>query len=698
MYVPCRLLFRVGLSLLMLAGFGRASLGQPDTGTGAPPPVTKKSAAGPANPDGAAPNPAPVRGESLAKLRLQFSDPSTAEQVIPSVFTNTPVAKSDMSLTVEEQKQLLREALRHSSLKVRRQAAIELQRREWLEDVVAEALLGLLGDQDHTKAIVVVTGLEHVAMADPPDEYVRALLYTAQIAETDYLLKNASEAQLQRIGARAVPLLLEFVLNENANPEQRRTAAKLLGKLAGTIRPQTRQSGMAMDAPATTGTSGSFQTTPEVVSARIGHESPKATSENVPLVRETPDGYQKLVRVYFGTNRAIVSPQERSNYQIWLCPLLGLGVAIWAVTTFFGKSRQTFRGIFFLLVSGVLFWQGVSAYALSVELSRGLVFGNGRDPDSRQIHHGWCEVSLPAGRKPGKLPMTIPGLENADEHVILKQTRRLERESFYADLRARLAGIKPGSKDCFVFVHGYQVDFRDAACRTAQLHLDLEFPGVPLFFSWPSRAALSGYVVDANEVGNSAGLLKQFLQDVVKESHAERVHIIAHSKGGEIVSRALNELDPNQRLFHQVILAAPDIDADVFNRDIVPKLSKVALRATLYCSKKDLALQMSKAVNGYRRAGDGYGEPLVSPPLDTVDASEIDTSLLGHSYYGDCGGVIRDIRELLLHNTTPEIRGLPTRKNQRGEAYWYLRRDDQSPTSAPAPEVMPKPPDPADGR
>jgi len=63
-------------------------------------------------------------------------------------------------------------------------------------------------------------------------------------------------------------------------------------------------------------------------------------------------------------------------------------------------------------------------------------------------------------------------------------------------------------------------------------------------------------------------------------------------------------------LFGQLILAAPDIHRDVFERDIAPAIVKTAQRTTLYASSQDVALRFSATVRSYARAGQSL-QPLI---------------------------------------------------------------------------------------
>ena len=200
-------------------------------------------------------------------------------------------------------------------------------------------------------------------------------------------------------------------------------------------------------------------------------------------------------------------------------------------------------------------------------------------------------------------------------------------------------------------MHGYNVTFEDAARCTAQIAYDLKFDGAPIFFSWPSQGEILQYAVDETNVTWTAPHLMQFLTDVAEQSGAEQIHLIAHSMGNRALTSVLRDLSLTHKsskpMFDEVVLTAPDIDAEVFINDIAPAVVKTAQRVTLYASSNDEALIMSKKVHGYARAGDSGSQLVVVPGVDTVDVSAVDTSLLGHNYYGDNSSVLADIFELL---------------------------------------------------
>jgi esterase/lipase superfamily enzyme len=253
-------------------------------------------------------------------------------------------------------------------------------------------------------------------------------------------------------------------------------------------------------------------------------------------------------------------------------------------------------------------------------------------PSKGELAYGSCEVSMPTDHRMGELESpSILRLEfraNPAKHVVLLNVTSQQKQKFFADI----IGVVKNSrrKSAFIFVHGYRVTFEDAARRTAQMAHDLEFDGAPIFYSWPSQGTLSGYPADENNIEWSQKNLKYFLADFTSRTDAENIFLIAHSMGSRSLIGAFTQLiaeKPASR-FREIILAAPDIDADIFKRDIAPQIPP----ATLYVSSHDEALGASKKFHKSLRAGDSGAGPIVYRGIDTVDAANVTTDLFGHSY------------------------------------------------------------------
>ena len=128
-----------------------------------------------------------------------------------------------------------------------------------------------------------------------------------------------------------------------------------------------------------------------------------------------------------------------------------------------------------------------------------------------------------------------------------------------------------------------------------------------------------------------------------------------------------------KRKFNEVVLTAPDIDAEIFKTQIAPAVVRVANRVTLYASSHDQALALSKKINGYPRAGDSGKGLVVIEGIDTIDVSAVDTSLVGHSYYGSSDTVLTDIWDLIKCAKSPDLREyLRPRDYVGGLKYWVF--------------------------
>lgn len=277
-------------------------------------------------------------------------------------------------------------------------------------------------------------------------------------------------------------------------------------------------------------------------------------------------------------------------------------------------------------------------------------FGTERD----EIHYGITDVSIPRTHEKGELESPsfwkLEFEEDPKKHVMIQDIKIHSKTSFIIDLEKQIR--KSDKKQSFLFVHGYNVSFEEAARRTAQISYDLYFKGVPVLYSWPSNSSFIGYTRDEANIRWSQKNMKKFLQDYITFSGAQEIYLIAHSMGNRGLTAALIEvLSENKNLknkIKEVILAAPDIDADVFKDDLAPKMIELLdSPITLYASKNDIALEASKGVHGYPRAGDVSDGIIVLDGLETIDASVTNTSFLGHSYFAETDSVISDIFDLL---------------------------------------------------
>lgn len=187
---------------------------------------------------------------------------------------------------------------------------------------------------------------------------------------------------------------------------------------------------------------------------------------------------------------------------------------------------------------------------------------------------------------------------------------------------------------------------------------------------------MNGYAADEATIETSEGAIAQFMVDFVERSGAEAVHIIAHSMGNRAVLRAVNRIAAKAerhtgKHFGQIILAAADIDVDLF-RELCGAYDRVARRTTLYISTRDRAIEASQWLHTYPRVG--LTPPVVIVPgIDTINVANIDVTLLGHGYVANARDVLKDIHDLIARDLPPRSRfGLRGAFNEKGEQYWII--------------------------
>ena len=299
----------------------------------------------------------------------------------------------------------------------------------------------------------------------------------------------------------------------------------------------------------------------------------------------------------------------------------------------------------------------------------------GPDRDDR-LRYGTCDVSIPRDHRMGELEApSIWRLEivwNEQMHIVIKNTSECPPSRFFEQLRRRAKASR--SNEAFVFIHGFNVSFEDAVRRVGQMAYDLSFDGPAIAYSWASRADVKLYTYDEATVEDTIPRLKAFIEEIVASTGVQRLHLIAHSMGNRAMSRAIEQLTlggANLSHLKHIILAAPDIDAGVF-KGIAARLCAATQNVTLYGSSNDLAIQLSKKVHGYRRAGEGGRYLTIVEGVSTIDASGLDTDLLGHSYVADHRSVMSDIF-YLLQDQPPQSRFGLQRARKGKREYWIFR-------------------------
>ena len=294
------------------------------------------------------------------------------------------------------------------------------------------------------------------------------------------------------------------------------------------------------------------------------------------------------------------------------------------------------------------------------------------------VHYGNCRVFVPRSHKVGSLgsPWWKRVVTFRDDRLRILAIEALNAESFWQRVGEQLAQCSADDQDAVVFIHGFNVDFQEAALRAAQIGFDLQIKGAMAFYSWASRGEVARYPADEAAIELDEDPIADYLCDFALRTGARRVHVIAHSMGNRAVLRAVHKIAQEARRragvrFGQIVLAAADVDSRKFLQlcSAYPKLSE---RTTMYVSTRDAAVEASRWLHDFPRAG--LMPPVtVAPGIDTVNAVSTDLTLLGHGYVAQAREVVCDIHALIRTGTAPERRfGLRATTTDRGEPYWLI--------------------------
>jgi esterase/lipase superfamily enzyme len=267
------------------------------------------------------------------------------------------------------------------------------------------------------------------------------------------------------------------------------------------------------------------------------------------------------------------------------------------------------------------------------------------------------------------------GAEDEKIHFIMKDLETISRDEA---LKIMQASQHQGA---MVFVHGYNTSFEDSIFKTAQLAFDAGFRGLPIAFCWPSMHSLGGYDYDRESAAYSWDALLDLLYMIEEEAQVSHVYVVAHSMGNQILLDALTHVQPmgGSLKLSEVIMAAPDVDRDVFVKRL-DQLKLVSSGLTLYASSADKAMLASRLKATGVRAGDIPDDgPVIAPGLETIDVTSLGDDLLAlnHGTFSSNKSLIDDIGRLItigVHPPTvrwPQLVGVPTNPPIK---YWMYPR------------------------
>ncbi|MCV9940487.1 alpha/beta hydrolase [Boseaceae bacterium BT-24-1] len=234
-------------------------------------------------------------------------------------------------------------------------------------------------------------------------------------------------------------------------------------------------------------------------------------------------------------------------------------------------------------------------------------------------------ISLPpdSSRKIGEVqwPSRLPG--NPETDFVTLKVDKLDAKTGLARLHERVSRVP--KRRVMVFVHGFNNRFEDAVYRFAQIVHDSDADVVPVLFTWPSRGSLFAYGYDRESATYSRNALENLLQALARDPAVGEVSLLAHSMGNWVALESLTQMAVRNRgippKIANVMLASPDVDADVFRTQIAEMTGRRP-KFTLFVSQDDRALAVSRRVWGNKDRL-GAVDPDVEPYKSEFEADKI---------------------------------------------------------------------------
>ena len=291
----------------------------------------------------------------------------------------------------------------------------------------------------------------------------------------------------------------------------------------------------------------------------------------------------------------------------------------------------------------------------------GVMFGGSR---GRGLDFADIVVSIPPdrARQPGDVQVASSPPGNPEREFVILRADRMDLAQARANFDTRVRRA-PGRR-VLIFVHGYNTRFEEAVYRFAQIVHDARVNVAPVLFTWPSGGNLTDYVYDRDSALYSRDAFEAVMQALVNDPSVDSITILAHSMGNYLVMESLRQMSIRNRglspKIRDVMMAAPDIDIDVFRRQIA-EIDSGPRPAyfTLFVSRDDRALGISSflardstRLGALDPAQEPYRSILEQGRVQVVDLTKIgSTDFTNHSKFAS-GEVVGAIGERLAEGQT----------------------------------------------
>jgi esterase/lipase superfamily enzyme len=284
-----------------------------------------------------------------------------------------------------------------------------------------------------------------------------------------------------------------------------------------------------------------------------------------------------------------------------------------------------------------------------------------------------------------------------NEEIQLKQVQLLDQSEFITQLRQQVQASP--LRSILINVNGFRERFPSALRKTAFLSHVLDINSPVLVFDWPGDQGSTprGYRRAQRIAGESGAELAQTLGLIIRQVQPDRLWLVANSMGGEVVVHAFSILYQEADLadaeveIEDVVLTAPDVDRDEFDRQFKQEIAALARNLTVYVSSNDRALLISRVLNRGRRLGEATLNPrnpdqfeeaarvleLVEPNnelVTLVDVTPVNRTRNFHNFSLETPEFFDDLFLRLTNINTPTNRLIYQVRTPDGAVYSVLTR------------------------
>jgi esterase/lipase superfamily enzyme len=330
-----------------------------------------------------------------------------------------------------------------------------------------------------------------------------------------------------------------------------------------------------------------------------------------------------------------------------------------------------------------------------VDLGKNATWEELAEASRTQSRIGAFKLSLVSIDEFTRMPPTPTPYEVIDGKVVENREIVAARDAaaarFQDEVKRRLA-LTP-RKDVYLYVHGFNNTFEDAAFALAELWHFFGREGLPIVYTWPAgHPGIFGYTYDRESSEFTVFHLKQVIRWLSEQPEIENIHLIAHSRGTDVATSAFRELviwargaglNPREQFkIKNIVLAAPDLDVQVLSQRIAAEYLALAVdQATLYTSSEDKAIGIAEWLfaSPRGRVGTWTIEKLDEEEITRMKAYggrvtivdfEGESTGYGHDYFRTNPAVSSDLVLMIRQGLKPGEAGRPLENS--GLNFWLI--------------------------